>query len=125
MSMEPTITLDEAKAIVATKTAPRVTEDSIRAKIFRVDYHKAPPYNLGGEGLGVMCYITLLNGFVVYGYSAPASPENFDVEVGRRYAYDNAFKQLWQFEGYLLRETLQQKAARVDAAEREADAREG
>lgn len=36
--LEPTITLDEAKAIVATKTAPRVTEDSIKAKIATVEY---------------------------------------------------------------------------------------
>lgn len=126
--LEPTITLDEAKAIVATKTAPRVTEDSIKAKIALVTYNEAPP-TIGGYfgacGIGTMCYITMKNGFVVFGYSAPASPENFDAEVGRRYAYDNAFKQLWQLEGYLLREMLQQKSARVEAAEREADAREG
>lgn len=46
------------------------------------------------------------NGFMVHGVSAPASPQNFDAEVGKRYAYDNAFKQLWQLEGYLLREWL-------------------
>jgi hypothetical protein len=40
------------------------------------------------------------------GFSAPASPENYDEEVGKRYAYDNAFKPLWQLEGYLLREQL-------------------
>jgi hypothetical protein len=120
---EPTITLDEAKAIVATKTAPRVTEDSIKAKIKAVGYHEIE--GLATSTVGTLCVITMLNGWMSTGFSAPASPENFDAEVGRRYAYDNAFKQLWQLEGYLLREMLQQKAAQVDPAAREADAREG
>jgi hypothetical protein len=128
--LEPTITLDEAKAIVATKTAPRVTEDSIKAKIKAVEYHEIE--GLATSTVGTLCVITMLNGWMSTGFSAPASPENFDQEVGRRYAYDNAFKQLWQLEGYLLREDLHREAQlhrdldEVAAKfEREADAREG
>jgi hypothetical protein len=95
---EPRLTLDEAKAVVATKTAPRVTEDSIQNRIKYVDF--LDHYQL------TICIITMENGFMVHGVSAPASPDNFDAEVGKRYAYDNAFKQLWQLEGYLLREKL-------------------
>ncbi len=100
--MKPEITLDEAKEIVATKTAPRVTEESIEAKIASVDYTTL----VMGETIGTLCIITMRNGWLSTGFSAPASTENFDAEVGKRYAYDNAFKPLWQLEGYLLRERL-------------------
>jgi hypothetical protein len=96
---EPALSLDAAKAIVATKTAPRVTEESIKAKIARVDY-------VAVGGIGTLCIITMRNGWTSTGFSAPADARNFDASVGERYAYDNAFKPLWQLEGYLLRETL-------------------
>lgn len=94
----PALSLPEAQAIVDTKTAPKVTLESIEAKILQVDY--IPFTHL------MICVITMFNGFMVHGVSAPASVANYDAEVGRRYAYDNAFKQLWQLEGYLLREKL-------------------
>ena len=96
--MEPKLSLDEAKAVVASKTAPRVTENGIKDKIASAEY-------LIHNQLTI-CILTMTNGFMVQGVSAPASPTNFDAEVGKRYAFDNAFKQLWQLEGYLLREKL-------------------
>jgi hypothetical protein len=97
--MQPNLTLAEAQAVVATKTAPRVTIESIEAKIEKVEYH-------GLEGLMTLCVITMKNGWKQTGVSAPVSIANFDPEVGKRYAYDNAFKPLWQLEGYLLRTLL-------------------
>lgn len=99
--LEPAITLDQAKAIVATKTAPKVTEESIKARIKDVAYLY--------HGQLTICIITMVNDFMVHGVSAPASPANFDSMVGQRYAYDNAFKQLWQLEGYLLRDALSER----------------
>lgn len=96
--MEPTLTTEGAKEVVATKTAPRVTEASIRAKIADVQYIR--------NRITTVCFIIMANGFKFVGTSTPASEENFDIEVGRRYAYDNAFKQIWTHEGYLLRERL-------------------
>ncbi len=96
--MEPELSLDEAKAIVETKTAPRVTEAGIKDKIDKAEYVMHDQLTI--------CILTMTNGFMVQGVSAPASPENFDAEVGKRYAFDNAFKQLWPLEGYLLREKL-------------------
>jgi hypothetical protein len=58
-------------------------------------------YVFPGTTLTVCC-LTLLNGFTVTGESAAASPENFDVEIGRKIARDNARGQIWAFEGYLL-----------------------
>lgn len=101
--MEPTLSLDEAKAVVATKTAPRVTEESIRAKIASVEFVR-----VGDQG--TLCVITMRNGWTSTGFSAPADARNFDEEVGKRYAYDHAFRPLWQLEGYLLRERLATEA---------------
>jgi hypothetical protein len=48
----------------------------------------------------------LTNGFIVTGESAAASPENFDEEIGRKIARDNARNKIWAFEGYTLRNYL-------------------
>lgn len=53
-----------------------------------------------------ICILVMQNGFTVIGKSAPASPENFDEEKGKRFAYEDAIKQLWPLEGYALRERL-------------------
>ena len=98
--MEPSITLAEAQEIVSEKTAPRVTEQSIKDKIEKASY-----FLIGNT---TICLITMRNGFVFIGHSTPASPENFDAAVGERYAYDNAFRQIWTHEGYLLKERLGQ-----------------
>ena len=47
-----------------------------------------------------ICVLTLKSGFVVTGESACISPENFDAQIGREIAYNNAFEKLWQLEGY-------------------------
>lgn len=99
-TMQPQITLDEAKGVVTTKTAPKVTEESIKAKIASVDFFRPDDTYL------VICAITMKNGFTFVGKAAPASPENFDYAVGTRYSYEDAFKQIWSHEGYLLREQL-------------------
>lgn len=101
--MEPSLSLDEAKAVVATKTYPRVTEESIKAKIADVSYEVLP-------GFGTLCVIRMKNGWMSTGFSAPADPRNFDEAVGQRYAYDNAFKPLWQLEGYLLKSHIAEQA---------------
>ena len=52
------------------------------------------------------CVLILKNGFTVTGESACASPENFDAEIGKKIAYDNAREKIWLLEGYLLKEKL-------------------
>ncbi|EJW11257.1 hypothetical protein A33M_3335 [Rhodovulum sp. PH10] len=53
-----------------------------------------------------VCALTCRNEFQVVGHSACASPENFDPELGRKIARDNARAQLWALEGYQLRTFL-------------------
>ena len=100
--MEPEITLNEAKQIVSEKRHPRVTEESIKARIKQVSYIY--------DETTTICMIAMKNGFSVIGHSTPADPRNYDPAVGRRYAYENAFRQLWQLEGYLLVEYLSLEA---------------
>lgn len=64
-----------------------------------------------------LCVLVLDNGWVMTGKSAPASPENFDVIKGQTFAYEDAIRQLWPLEGYLLRERLWQKAIDREAHE--------
>lgn len=53
-----------------------------------------------------VCMLVMKNGFTVIGKSAPASPENFNAELGRKFAYEDAVRQLWPLMGFALREKL-------------------
>lgn len=52
------------------------------------------------------CVLVLNNGFTVTGESACASPENFDAEIGRKIARQNAEQKIWPLMGYELKERL-------------------
>jgi sRNA-binding carbon storage regulator CsrA len=95
---EPKMTIQGAKDYLKNLKAPHVTEEQIKEKIERIKYIFDDHVTL--------CLITMKNGFVVVGMTAPAKVENHNHEVGERFAYENAFRQLWQLEGYLLREKL-------------------
>ncbi|EEZ4019107.1 hypothetical protein CD484_000470, partial [Escherichia coli] len=47
--------------------------------------------------------------FTVTGESACASPENFDAEIGRKIARQNAVNKIWMLEGYLLKQKLSEQ----------------
>lgn len=81
-------------------TAPRVTKEHILSLVVKEQYHA-----FDGSTF-TSCLLTLKNGFTVHGESACASPENFDVELGRKIARDNAVNKIWMLEGYALRERL-------------------
>lgn len=80
--------------------APRLTPEHIDSVIVDEQYHV-----FGGTVLTVCC-LTLKNGFTVTGESACASPENFNAELGRKIAKQNAREKIWALEGYLLKEKL-------------------
>ena len=52
------------------------------------------------------CVLVLKNGFTVTGESACASPENFNAEIGRRIARENAINKVWPLLGFRLRDEL-------------------
>ena len=104
------------------KTAPRVTPADIEANIASEYYFTAENGVMGREEaegspravyetslcLLTFCVLVLRNGFTVTGESACASPENFDAEIGRNIARQNAVQKIWPLMGYELRSKLHQ-----------------
>lgn len=90
--------IDEARS-AAVAVAPRVTLESMEAKIVSTEY-------VVHDNILTLCVLKMRNGFYLVGESAPASPENFNAELGRKFAYENAIRQLWKLEGYALRDRL-------------------
>lgn len=85
-------------------TGPRITEESIKAKIVDALYSRFP------ESGTTVCVIWLRNGFSFVGHSGCADPANYRKEIGDTIAYKDAFRQIWAAEGYLLKEVLHQAA---------------
>lgn len=61
---------------------------------------------IGPLSLLTFCVLVLRNGFTVTGESACASPENFDAEIGRKIARENAINKMWPLLGYALKQRL-------------------
>lgn len=113
MSLETT----EAEC-AANATAPRVSLASMEAKISaRYDFsardavesivlNESHLPTLAGLRLLSICLLVMDNGFMLIGKSAPASAANFNAELGRKLAYEDAIRQLWPLEGYALRDRL-------------------
>lgn len=108
----------------ARSTHPRVSLADMEGKISAQHYFTAgaavtalnQPKQIDSPlDLLTICVLIMRNGFTVIGKSAPASPENFDEEKGRRFAYEDAIKQLWPLEGYALRERLAEQSAATAA----------
>jgi len=64
------------------------------------------PEPSGPLALLTFCVLVLKNGYTVTGESACASPENFDAEIGRRIARENAVQKIWPLLGFALKERL-------------------
>ncbi|MGY9351757.1 Gp49 family protein [Citrobacter portucalensis] len=98
--------MDIEKEIVAKgKTAARVTPEHIESVILEEHYFTAWTAH-PSTYLLTFCVLVLENGFAVTGESACASPENFDPEIGRKIARQNAIAKIWPLEGYLLKQQL-------------------
>jgi hypothetical protein len=103
-------------------TAPRVTPSDLTANIKTVHFFTARDGVIGAAPAGAMacspdalrlltfCVIQLQNGFTVTGESACASPDNFDAEIGRNIAYENAKQKMWPLMGYALKQQLHDDA---------------
>lgn len=110
-------------------TAPRVTPSDIDANIASEHYFTAAEGVIGmftaGEiangrgvypdevgrlkpelGLLTFCVLVLKNGFTVTGESACASPENFDADIGKKIAREQAVNKVWPLMGYELKSKL-------------------
>ena len=80
--------------------APRLTPQLIDQTIIDEAYYVFPGTTT------TICRLTLRNGFSTIGESAAVSFENFDEEIGKEIARENARNKIWAFEGYLLKQKL-------------------
>ena len=100
------------------QNAPRVTMADIDANIVSEHYFTATQAIVGGSrgpdwqavprelDLLTFCVLVLQNGFTVTGESACVSPENFDAEIGKKVARENAVNKMWPLMGYALKSQL-------------------
>jgi len=114
--------LQQAEAeCAAVAKAPRVSLRDIEAAVnarYDIMGHVAAGVAHAGENRGPsftshdplallsICILVMRNGFVIVGKSAPASPDNFNAELGRKLAYEDCIRQLWPLMGFALREKL-------------------
>ena len=108
-------------------TAPRVTPADIEANISSEHYIDGLAFYhasrdvisdgglLSDQSLAALqcmtfCVLVLRNGFTVTGESACASPENFDAELGRKIARQNAVAKIWPLLGFSLKQKLHEAA---------------
>lgn len=115
----------QAKGKTAARVTPADIEANIAAEIYSTGLDCAA--EAAGDARGVFnrikpdvdltvvndslrlltfCVLVLRNGFTVTGESACASPENFDAEIGRNIARQNAVQKIWPLMGYELRSKL-------------------
>lgn len=101
----------------AVAVAPRVSLSDIEAAIARRHDFTADkaiaalghPVGFGSTdplALLSVCILVMSNGFTVIGKSAPASAGNFNADLGRKFAYEDAIRQLWPLMGFALRDSL-------------------
>lgn len=97
----------------AVATAPRVSLADIEAAIsgrysfsgFEAVPGGHPSHDEGLKRLS-LCILVMKNGFMVVGKSAPASPANFNADLGCKLAYEDCIRQLWPLMGFALRERI-------------------
>ena len=116
-------TIEQEIQTKGANVAPRITPADIEANITSTFYFTAAQgaekaardngsYAAGspaeGLALGLLtfCVLVLRNGFTVTGESACASPENFNAEIGRKIARENAVEKVCSLMGYELRSKL-------------------
>lgn len=98
------------------KVAPRLTPADIESQILSEHYMQGSDivksdemvHSDSLESLGRMtiCILVLRCGFSVIGESSCVSTANFDAEIGKRIARQNALDKVWLLEGYALRKHL-------------------
>ncbi|EPN9526739.1 Gp49 family protein [Cronobacter malonaticus] len=110
------------KSLTAPRVTPQHIESLIRSEVYftGTDGAQSPGARVKSEYVEgerilapldqlTFCVLVLLNGFTVTGESACASPANFDADIGRKIARENAVNKIWLLEGYLLKQKLSEQ----------------
>lgn len=105
----------QAKGLTAPRVTPADIEENLKGEYYftaeqavAATVHQQDELTrlTGWDGelkLLTFCVLVLKNGFTVTGESACASPENFDAELGRKIARQNAVSKVWPLMGYELK----------------------
>lgn len=125
------------RELAARSAAPRVQADDLEQAVASEHYFTAKHGVLGvlaADGVGptvyeranaapqalgllTLCVLVLRNGFTVTGTSACASAANFDADIGKRIARQDALRQLWPLLGYALVDRIHHAPAMQIAVE--------
>lgn len=77
----------------------KITKEFLESEIISVEYNRL-------QGTLTHCAITVKSGFVFTGESACVDPDNFDPELGEKFAYEQALDQMWMPYGFWLHKAL-------------------
>lgn len=101
MTETPNLDAVDAQAAAVQKTPNRVTLDNMKARIVAEEFiqPKMLPTML-------ICVLQVENGFVLVGKAGAVDPENYDEKLCKQYAYEDALRQMWPLEAYLLCERM-------------------
>ena len=103
----PRVRLADLDANIASEWYFTGADGAAGAALSGTPYETQPPVPANHPlGLLTFCVLVLRNGFTVTGESACASPENFDAEIGRKIARENAVAKVWPLMGYALKTEL-------------------
>jgi len=75
-----------------------ITIEHIKSMVIGEEFYVFPSTQL------TVCCLTLKNGFTVTGKSACVDPKNFNKEKGEEVSRNSAINEIWQLEGYLLKQ---------------------
>lgn len=90
---------------LATLTVRQRTEPALRMADV-VDTITKEQYHVFEGTTTTVCCLTLRNGFTAVGKSACIHSQDFDAELGRKYAKEEAIKQVFDLEAYMLKQRL-------------------
>ena len=88
-----------AMALVATLPERKLTKEFLESEIERAEYNRM-------TSTITHCTIVTKSGFTFTGESACVDPNNYNKELGEKYAYENAFEKMWMPYGFWLHKAL-------------------
>lgn len=89
--------------MMSNKAEPLPNKVNITDMLARV---KSTQYFLMYDNKTTFCALEMVNGYTVWGKSACVDPKEYNQALGEKYAYEDAIRNLWPLEGYLLADFL-------------------
>lgn len=88
-----------AMALAAALPERKLTKEFLEGEIERAEYNRM-------TSTITHCTIVTKSGFTFTGESACVDPNNYNKELGEKYAYENAFEKMWMPYGFWLHKAL-------------------